>query len=255
MTDPYRTLWEPQAYLRQYYATPHVAEDERANIAFALRQFGRVGRRFARAIEVGCGPTLHHALLIAPHVDVLHLADYLVANLEEVRRSLAGEPDSHDWGVYLSGLQAAEGTVWSDRWQSLRERVSRFAEIDVRRPQSPAYDLVASYYCAECVAGEREQWRLSLAGLAGLVAPGGVLLLAALRRCRAYHVLGRVFPTAFIDETDFAAELPALGFDSAATVIEIVPIEEWSGQGFDSICCVWAARHGSPGVAPPPCHR
>lgn len=56
-----------------------MAEDERANIAFALCQFSRTGRRFRRAIEVGCGPTLHNALVLAQPVDELHLADHLPA--------------------------------------------------------------------------------------------------------------------------------------------------------------------------------
>lgn len=75
-----------------------------------------------------------------------------------------------------------------------------------------------------------------------MVAPGGVLLLGVLCRCREYHVFGRAFPTAFVDEADFAVELPALRFNPAATLIEAVPVAEWAGQGFESICCVWAGK-------------
>lgn len=152
----YERLWDPREYLRQYYAIPHVSEDERAHIAFARRQFARAGRRFARAVEVGCGPTLHHALLLAAHVDALWLADYLPANLEECRRSLAGEPGAHDWGVSVSGMQPA---AVADPWQVLRERVAGLLPVDVlaARPlgADDSFDLVASYYCIECAGGAR----------------------------------------------------------------------------------------------------
>jgi SAM-dependent methyltransferase len=243
MSDPYLTDWNPGEYLRQYYATSHVSAAEFAHYAFARRHFERTGRRFGRAVEVGCGPTLHHAALIVPHVDHLTLTDYLPANLAEVRRWLDAEPDAHDWGVYFSGLSAA-----ADPMPLLRERVQALLPVDVRhlRPLGgmPPFDLVASYYCLECVSGEQDEWRQRLANVSRLVAPGGVLLLGALRRCHEYHVLGRVFPTALVDESDFAAELPNLGFAPAGTVIEAAPVAEWAGQGFDSICCVWAVKGG-----------
>ena len=245
MSDPYLTEWRPREYLRQYYETPHVAEDERANFAFGGRHLAGAGRRFARAVEVGCGPTLHHAALLARHADRLFLADYLPGNLAEVRRSLAGDPGAHDWRVYFGGLP---GGADGDPMPLLRERVAGLLPADVRDPRPlgevAPFDLVASYYCLECVSGDRADWRRFLANVAGLVAPGGVLLLGALRRCREYHVLDRTFPTAFIDEADFAAGLPALGFDPAATVVEAVPVAEWAGQGFDSICCVWTQKRG-----------
>jgi hypothetical protein len=244
VSDPYLTDWTPGEYLRQYYTTPHVAEDERANVAFAARQFAAAGRTFPRAVEVGCGPTLHHAVMLAPRVDQLFLADYLPGNLNEVRKVFDGHPDAHDWGVYLNGLLPGE----TDPLALTRGKVAGLLPVNVRDAHPPGdlppFDLFASYYCLECVSGEREEWRQRLANVCGLVAPGGVLLLGSLRRCHEYHVLDRVFPTAFVDESDFAAELPKLGFDPTAMVIESAPVAEWAGQGFDSICCVWAVKGG-----------
>ena len=240
--DVYDRLWQPKAYLRQYYATSHVAEDEQANIAFARRLFQEAKRTFPLALEVGCGPTLHHAMLLAPYVGELHLADYLAGNLAEISESLAGNVGAHDWGVYLGGLRQIEGGAADDRWHLLQERVSRLIQMDLRQPQSGAYDLVASYYCAECVASTQLEWRQCLASLAGLLSPGGVLLLGVVRRCRSYNICGTVFPASSIDEEDLAGILPSLGFDQATIVIEAVPVAEWSEQGFDGICCVWAQK-------------
>lgn len=43
------------------------------------------GRTYDSAIDIGCGPTVHHAFPLAPFIREIHLADYLPANLAEVR--------------------------------------------------------------------------------------------------------------------------------------------------------------------------
>jgi hypothetical protein len=49
--------------------------------------------------------------------------------------------------------------------------------------------------------------------IAALVRPGGVLVVAALRRCRAYRVGDRTFPSANIDEADLHRVLEPLATD------------------------------------------
>lgn len=242
ISDIYDKLWDPKEYLQEYYSTSVVASDEAANISFARRCFSAAGEPFARAIEVGCGPTLHHAMLLAPHVKTLDLADYIPANLAEVRKALDGAPGAHDWSVYLDGMAEIGEPSPDVLWDMVRERAGVLRQMDIRNPQMGSYDLVASYYTAECVAGTQEEWRRCLATLAGLVAPGGVLLLGVVRHCRAYHVCGHVFPATYVDEGDLAEALPALGFDPDTLLIEVAPVAEWVDQGFDSICTVWARK-------------
>ena len=171
-------------------------------------------------------------------------------NLHEVRRWLDDGADAHDWGVYFRGVLAAEGqaghAIVEERTAELRRRITALKNADVRLnhplQDGSVYDLVISYYCIEAVATNRSDWSRYLANLVQLVAPGGLLILAAMRRCREYHVFDRTFPTAFIDETDFATELPQLGFPPEQTVIRSVSVADWAEQGFDSICCVRARR-------------
>lgn len=81
-----------------------------------------------------------------------------------------------------------------------------------------------------------------LARLARLVRPGGILLLGAMRRCNVYHVFEREFPTTYLDESDFAAELPRVGFPAEQTVIRVAEGVGWGEQGFDSVLCVRAVK-------------
>ena len=240
--DVYDRLWDAREYLSQYYTTSEVADDEAANIAFARRQFAQAGRDFPRAIEVGCGPTLHHAMLLAPHVGTLDLADYVPDNLAEIRKSLDGAEGAHNWSVYLAGMVELGGLSADALWALVKDRAGTLRQMDLRQPQAESFDLVASYYTAECVAGTQDEWRQCMATLAGLVAPGGVLLLGVVRHCRAYNVCGQVFPATYVDESDFVDVLTGLGFNPATTVIEVAPVAEWVNQGFDSICCVWATK-------------
>lgn len=256
--EVYERQWSVRDYLRQFYAGPEVSVDEAANARFLAGELRTLGRRFASALEFGCGPTVHHAASLVPWVDQLDLSDYLDSNLAEVDRWLRCGRDAHDWSVYLSGVLDAEGTdacdrsmdeLLAERQSMLRARVARLLRGDIRARQPlgrPAsYDLVASFYCLEAVACDREEWSSCLAALARLVAPGGVMLLGAMRRCHEYSVMGRVFPTACVCEEDFAAELPRLGFSPAQTVIEVIGDVGWGEQGFDSICCVRAVKGAS----------
>jgi len=70
-TNIYEQFWNPKSYLQQYYSTPNVSDDEQANFRFLSGGLQQMGRHFHRAIDVGCGPTLHHAMAITPYVDEL----------------------------------------------------------------------------------------------------------------------------------------------------------------------------------------
>jgi len=138
-SDVYHQAWDPRAYLRQYYTLETLSEDERANAAFLVRWLRQSGRRFRRALEFGCGPTIHHAAFLVPFVEELHLADYLPANLAEVRKWLDAAADAHDWDAQLSGIlamgQAATGTA--DPLQRRKADLRRRARLRSARPGLP----------------------------------------------------------------------------------------------------------------------
>jgi hypothetical protein len=69
------------------------------------------------------------------------------------------------------------------------------------------YDLVVSAYCADSITNDRTLWEIYTRRIAGLVRPGGWLLLAALRRCPGYRVGGEVFASADIGSGDLRAVL------------------------------------------------
>lgn len=222
--DPF-DAWRPREYLADYYA--RVDEDEAHTLAFLAQQLRRRGRVAPRALAFGVGPTVHHLLALAPWADAIDAADYLDGNLREVRRWLRDEPGAHDWSPFAAQVLACEVAPRSDaaavraREALVRRRVARLLRCDASRdpaivaaqPGAAGYDLVMSCYCAESATADRRVWRRYMRHILALLRPGGLLLMAALRRCRGYTVRGQVFPAAGIDEGDIAGLLDDLAFD------------------------------------------
>ncbi len=250
--DPYLSEWNPQEYLRQYYSTAYLPDESQALLRFLIEQLSNSETKYRRAIDFGCGPALYTSMAIAPCVEELHLADYLPANLREVRRWLEDEPGAHNWDVYFRGVlelergQEPTPAQIAARKSELRQKVTALRVADIRQPhplsEAEQYDLVASFFCLEAVSADRREWETFLNHLSALVTPGGKMMLAAIHRGHQYKVLGRTFSIACVDENDFVRVLPQLGFSIKDLVVRVVPIAEWVEEGFDSICLVAATK-------------
>ena len=95
------------------------------------------------------------------------------------------------------------------------------------------YDCVVTCYCADSATADKGEWRRYMRNIASLVAPGGLLLVGALRRCASYVVGRKTFPGASIDESDLASVYQALAMSSVD--IEAINVPDRTAHGFDSI--------------------
>ncbi len=254
--DRYQVSWSPRRYLEQYYSSA-ATRDEVAQARFAARCLRTLQTSSRSALEVGCGPTPHHASSLAPFVDRITLADYIPSNLEEARRWVDQDPRAFDWDLWMTGTLAAEldvdasvaSTLLPERQQLLRTRIRDYAAVDILRDpplsEPRTFDLVASYYCLEALGLDLDGWRDCMRRLTELVAPGGALLLGAMRAATRYRVFEHEYPVTRVDEEDFAALLPELGFEDSSIRIEVAAVPEFADEGFDSVCCVFAVKPGS----------
>ena len=240
------TAWVPSEYLAQYYSTGTIAKDERGILRFILRFLKERKSDISEMLEVGCGPTIHHAIPFVPYVRHLYIADYLESNLAEIRKLIDQKDDAHDWNPYLSGILEKEGLNAGtpiERMQDFRLKVSGLLSCNVldERPLGQfhrQFPLVTSFYCLECVSQSIIQWKQAMANVLGLVAPGGWTILSALRNADRYLVCGKQFPATKIDEDDIRQSLIDNGFIPESIQIEVCSCE-WEEEGFDSIlvCC------------------
>jgi hypothetical protein len=240
--------WRPREYLADYYAL--VEPDEIETIAYFVEAMKRVepGRPI---LLFGVGPTLHHVFLAAGKASELHLADYLPANLDEIRRWVARDPAAHDWSAFVrytlqcEGIAAPTDADVERREDLTRARITRLLTADAALADplgEPArYATVISAYCADSATADHATWATFMRHIGGLVEPGGTFITSALRSCRHYVVGGKRFPGADVDELDVRAVL-ARRFDAA---VEARTVAGHAAQGYDGIVLATGRRRSA----------
>ena len=242
--------WNPDEYLREYYT--RIEAEEEHTLRFLVEQSARVPNA-SMVLEFGCGPTLHHTLPFARRAAAIHVADLLPQNLEAIRRWQAKDPHAHDWRPFTRRVLAFEGSTdglayeTERREEAIRKLIKRRLQADARRSNplgslSRAYDCVVSCYCADSATADKQEWRRLMLNIASLIAPGGLLLIAALRRCKAYTVGMQSFPSAQIEEDDLASVFEQLGLREVG--IEAVELPNRATHGFESIVLASATAPG-----------
>jgi len=246
---PSYATWNTGAYLREYYS--RVEPTERHTLAFLHGAIADLPRT-ARALDFGAGPTLHHAITLAGRVGEVHVADLLPQNLREIRRWHMRASDAHDWSGFtretlrIEGVGATDADV-SRREALVRHRLTRIVSGDARRRNplgegaAKSYDCVTTFFCADSATSSLGEWMRFMRNIIGLLAPGGLLVLGALRACEFWRIDDARLPSACIDERHVQFLLDAEGFDRAEQDIRICNVPDQAPHGFDSILLV-AAR-------------
>lgn len=235
----FETDWNPARYLTEYYRT--VEPDERRTIAFLVAAARQLPAGQS-VLVFGAGPTLHHALPFVARARVIDLSDFLAANLSEIASWIDADARAHDWAPFARHALTCEGEPVDDasvarREAQLRARIGRLILSDLRDAQplgaaSPGYDVVVSTYCADSTTADIATWALYMRRIAALVSPGGMLVVAALRQCRGYHVGGRTFPSANIDTADLRRVLTPFAADLH---VEAHSLPEQARHGYGGI--------------------
>jgi hypothetical protein len=247
--------WDPADYLADYFS--EVQEDELATIRYFVDQMRGVVP--GPVLGFGCGPTLHHIFLTAPRITELYLADYLPRNLEQIDRWRRRAPGAHDWTPFVrytlmceTGREADNEAV-AARTEQIRQGISALVTADagLTDPLGPAFRgrfaVVLSPYCADSATDDKAVWRRYSRNIATLVRPGGLMLTAALRRCRRYRVGHRSFPSADVDEHHLRSILEQ-DFSPATIQVDVREVPGHQAQGYTGILL---ARAQKPGAADP----
>ncbi len=244
------TDWRPHEYLNDYYGV--VEPDEQATIAFFVDAL-RDAEPDQPVLLFGVGPTLHHVFLAAEKATEIHLAEYLPTNVQEIERWLAGASDAHDWSPFVAYTLACEGVDQPtadeirDREDTTRAKITALLAGDARCADplegkgAAPYGTVISAYCADSATADTTTWETYMRHIAGLVAPGGLFITAALRRCSGYVVGGKVFPSACVDEEDLRRVLEQ-DFDWDDGVIEVCDLSAHRSHGYTSVVLAGVRR-------------
>lgn len=209
--DSHRVDFAPLDYLKTYFNT---LDDEDAFTArFLIRTLSRLPDGL-RILEVGGGPVLSSALIMAPHANDLDFADFLPDNLEEVRRWLTEDVAAFNWGQHtafmlnLEGIQPTPEAVQA-RETTLRQAIKHLLHCDFRLPNplptEPAntqYDLVVALYCTEVPSTTLQGWQAIVRHVSSLVRQGGVLILGIITGSATYNIGDRVYQCVSLTSAD-----------------------------------------------------
>lgn len=249
---PFCTSWCPDDYLKQYYTTATIPSDELAIYHLVIQYLQAEQPHFVKALDFGCGPTVHHLIPFVPYVEEFHLADYLPANLLALQQWLYGEPGAHNWDMYIKGVLQLEGIAQPSpaelemRKAQMRGKASRVKQGNLfwKHPlkDGATYPLVLSFYCADSATHSKNRWRIFMRHLFNLIAPRGTLMLSALHNAAQYKVGTGSFPSAQVNENDMYAILSEGHFCKKTLDIRIIDTPGWEEEGFDSIILVKAQK-------------
>ena len=247
--------WRAEEYLDTYYREA-ILPDERRVLTFELDALTGEHEAFGRALEYGCGPTLHRAIAAARHVFRIDMADRVADNLLQIERWLKGGRESTDWSRFTRFvLEHEHGSAEQhaielsaieppaiERREALARKVIRQLRLSDARclhPLGPEregfYDLLISGFCIDAVSGDKRVWRQCTANVLSMLRPGGLLVLHALHRCRAYRVADRLFPCTDLTADDLFDSLLANGIRRSSIDIQLAACPENAPYGYAGI--------------------
>jgi len=233
--------WKPKKYLTQYYLPDIYAEDEKYILEYFIDFLKKLKRTFSKVIEIGSGPTIHHAIPLVPYADKIILTDYLRTNLFEINHWLNQDPGAHNWDIYFEHILKYESCRKPDysaikrRKEECRKKIC-LAQLDIRNLiNSEVYPLVTAFYCADSITNNKDEWKKYMLNLFKLVEPSGWCITSALRNASFYRVGKEYYPSPNINENDYIKIFRENGFKIKTIRVSVHPIKMWTKEGFNAI--------------------
>lgn len=117
--------WRARDYFDTYYGGEVLPDEERV-LSYELCLLESQPLKFGRALEYGCGPTLHRAIAAAHYVFRIDMADRVAGNLAQIRAWLKAEPQNTDWNAFTRHvLNRESGSSPDARRIERREELTR----------------------------------------------------------------------------------------------------------------------------------
>jgi hypothetical protein len=244
--------WQAQDYFKTYYSEV-VLPDEQVVLAYQIDALKRLDHPFGRALEYGCGPTLHRAIAAARYGFRIDMADWLPDNLAQVRDWVDSSSANADWNRFTQYILGCEGETADARSIERREeqtrKVIRNLRVSDARWQHPLgagaegfYDLLVSGFCLDAVSSDKEVWHRCMSNVLSTLHEGGLLILHSLYRCQAYKVGERMFPGADLSEDDLVDSLVANGFARPCIDVHVIPCPDNAEYGYAGILVASAKK-------------
>lgn len=213
--------WDPYRYLNDYFTDVPEFED---TIKFIITSL--CGTSYHEAIDIGCGPTACYWSAVSNFCTHVDIADFKKKNLNAVNDWVSGK-GSFDWShytrlalTYMNSLATPESIAAYEKQAKAKLRtvyqcdVFKFPVIENEKQ----YDLVSTFYCADSISKNKEEWSTAMKNICTLVRSNGAMLGAAMEQCTFYSVGDMKYPSANLKVSDIRNFFVANNFSSVDIV-------------------------------------
>jgi hypothetical protein len=243
----YSRNFSPKEYLYTYFGPRKPIYPDEEVIANYQKQFLH-GKKFERAIEVGAGPVLYHAIITTPHVErELVITDYIQTNLDEIQKWLDNKKDAFDWDFHIRQLlQLVQGRMVtkeeiSERKKEMRKKM-RVAKLDISTnpPRTgislrPKFDFLQTFYCVDAATTDLDEYYSYMKNTFVMLQNGGEFILSSLANTNHYIFGGRKHFVTRITKDILRKALVGAGIKNSSLDIQHIPVPECSEDGFPSV--------------------
>ena len=247
LNQDYVVEFNPKEYLRDNYDGPD--EEHTFNIKFLVEAIQSLPANLM-VLELGAGPTLHSAAVVAPRAREIHICDYVPANLDEIRCWLNSRPDAFDWSPFIKAALVQAGDVATaaaveERAHEMRRKITQLRHCDVLQSRplgefAQLYDLVLAPHCTDVAAATLSQWVQVMQNVSTLVKAGGWLFIAVTTGSSLNTVGSKVFPCVDLSDQDIYQGYIAAGFDPDS--YRLAKIVADSKYEFTGVCYALAQK-------------
>lgn len=160
---------------------------------------------FRCAVDIGTGPNLYPAMLLAPYIQEggsLELIEYSSTNRDFLKKMLEDHENDEIWKHFEAAMVSRGG----NKYRGALERAKSLATISagsIFELPREHYDAVTSYFVSESITISRREFRQALLSLVSSVKEGGVIIVAHMVGSLGWYAgKGTRFPSLRLDMDD-----------------------------------------------------
>lgn len=214
--------FSPAAYLAEYYSSATHSEIDGV-IKFYAENIG-ILQHCKDAAEIGGGPTIYQLIPIAPLCDRIVFADYLPANIDEVRMWASDTPGSFDWSAYIARTLEYENKEHGPmavkaRENAIKGKLTSFVHCNALWPDPigeqyrHSFDLVSTHYVAESITCSQQDWKRVMHNILSLLRRNGYICMSVITGADRWRLAGEWFPACKLTQDDVTTYLRDNGIE------------------------------------------
>ena len=195
----------------------------------------------AKLLEFGGGAVMSNLISAATKCKEIVFGEFKEDNRERVKHWLRNNPSAFNWQLFFSyvvgTLEGGTEENIEERKELLRKKVKAVVPFDIFQANpledKGPYDIVTSALCLESICFTKEQYMESVAKMAHLLKPGGVVAMEVFEGVISWVIAGRT-----IDRNPISREFLREALESAGLSqikMEIQPCESLQAKELDTI--------------------